>query len=159
ELREFDNLFFEICNEPYFGGVTLAWQHHIADVLTAAESEFPVRHLISQNVANGSAKVETPHPAISIFNFHYATPPDTVPLNYGLGKVIGDNETGFAGTGDSVYRMEGWDFLLAGGGLFNNLDYSFTVGKEDGTAAVVAPTPGGGSPTLRKQLRFLKEFL
>ena len=29
--------------------------------------------------------------------------------------------------------MEGWEFLLAGGGLYNNLDYSFTAGHEDGT--------------------------
>ena len=26
ELNTFDNLYFEICNEPYFGGVTLDWQ-------------------------------------------------------------------------------------------------------------------------------------
>ena len=30
ELKEFDNLYFEICNEPYFGGVTLDWQARIA---------------------------------------------------------------------------------------------------------------------------------
>ncbi|MCL5742636.1 MAG: cellulase family glycosylhydrolase, partial [Acidobacteria bacterium] len=29
ELKAFDNLYYEICNEPYFGGVTMAWQHHI----------------------------------------------------------------------------------------------------------------------------------
>jgi hypothetical protein len=159
ELEGFDNIYYEICNEPYFGGVTLGWQHHIADLITDAEKSLPARHLISQNVANGAAKVDKPHPAVSIFNFHYATPPDAVALNYGLGKVIGDNETGFAGVGDAVYRMEGWDFLVAGGGLFNNLDYSFTVGKEDGSAVPAEPTPGGGSATLRKQLRFLKEFL
>src|SRR5262249_38631102 len=61
ELREFDNIYYEICNEPYFGGVTLAWQHHIADVLVDAEKALPIHHLISQNVANGSAKVENPH--------------------------------------------------------------------------------------------------
>ena len=159
ELREFDNIYYEICNEPYFGGVTLAWQHHIADVLVDAEKALPNHHLISQNVANGSIKVEKPHPAVSIFNFHYAAPPDTVQLNYGLNKVIGDNETGFVGVTDAPYRMEGWDFLIAGGGLFNNLDYSFTVGKEDGSAVPANPTPGGGSPSLRKQLRFLKDFL
>ena len=26
ELNGFDNLYYEICNEPYFGGVTLEWQ-------------------------------------------------------------------------------------------------------------------------------------
>lgn len=33
ELKNFNNLYYEICNEPYFGGVTLEWQHHIADVI------------------------------------------------------------------------------------------------------------------------------
>src|SRR6266850_2032092 len=37
ELRNFDNVMYEICNEPYFGGVTLDWQHHIADVIVEAE--------------------------------------------------------------------------------------------------------------------------
>jgi hypothetical protein len=159
ELKDFDNVYYEICNEPYFGGVTLAWQHHIADVIAAAEKDFPARHLISQNVANGAAKVEKPHPGVSIFNFHYATPPDTVGMNYGLNKVVGDNETGFRGTRDAAYRMEGWDFVLAGGGLYNNLDYSFTVGHEDGTFDFPATQPGGGGKELRKQLRVLKEFI
>ena len=37
ELNGFDNVFYEICNEPYFGGVTMPWQHHIADVIVEAE--------------------------------------------------------------------------------------------------------------------------
>jgi hypothetical protein len=38
ELRDFDNLYYEICNEPYFQGVTLAWQEHIAKTIAAAET-------------------------------------------------------------------------------------------------------------------------
>ena len=75
ELNEFDNLFFEICNEPYFGGVTMAWQHRIADVIVETERALPAKHLIAQNIANKSAKIDDPHPAVSIFNFHYASPP------------------------------------------------------------------------------------
>src|SRR5579859_7609514 len=30
ELKGFDNFYYEICNEPYFGGVTLEWQRQIA---------------------------------------------------------------------------------------------------------------------------------
>ncbi len=54
-------------------------------------------------------------------------------MNYSLNKVIGDNETGFDGIEDSKYRSEAWNFILAGGGLFDNLDYSFTAGNEDGS--------------------------
>ncbi|HWQ90984.1 MAG TPA: hypothetical protein VN673_04880, partial [Clostridia bacterium] len=60
ELNSFDNLYYEICNEPYFGGVTLEWQHHIADVITQAESKLKKRHLISQNIANGAKKIDNP---------------------------------------------------------------------------------------------------
>jgi hypothetical protein len=102
--------------------------------------------------------VGKPNPAVSIFNFHYCVPPDTVAMNYGLGKVIGENETGFRGKHDVLYRTEGWDFLIAGGALYNNLDYSFTPKHPDGTF-LTYKSPGGGSPELRKQLRILKEFL
>ncbi len=158
ELKEFDNLYYEICNEPYFGGVTMDWQHAIVDAIVDAEKEFPQQHLISLNIANGRQKVESPHPAISIFNFHYCVPPDTVAMNFGLNKVIGENETGFRGQDDVLYRSEAWDFLLAGGGLFNNLDYSFTARHPDGSFRKYA-SPGGGSVELRRQLGILKKFL
>lgn len=164
ELCRFDNVYYEICNEPYFGGVTMEWQHHIADVVLAAQSSGGTARagrdqLISQNIANKSARVLDPHPAVSIFNFHYAAPPETVAMNWGLNKVIGDNETGFRGTNDAPYRMEGWDFIMAGGGLFNHLDYSFTVGHEDGTFVYPARQPGGGNATFRKQMRVLRDFV
>ncbi|HUT34408.1 MAG TPA: hypothetical protein VNE39_13060 [Planctomycetota bacterium] len=157
ELRDFDNLYYEICNEPYFGGVTLEWQHRIADVIADAEKGFARKHLIAQNIANGKAKIVKPHPAVSIFNFHYATPPDTVAMNWGLNKAIADDETGFKGSADAVYRGEGWDFLIAGGAIYSNLDYSFTPDTEAGTAKPNAP--GGGGAALRKQLRILKDFV
>lgn len=159
ELKGFDNLMYEICNEPYFGGVTLEWQRHVADVISAAENDLPKKHLITQNIANGSAKIENTHPAVSVFNFHYAWPPVAVAMNYQLGKVIGDNETGFRGNTDSTYRMEGWRFMLAGGGLYNNLDYSFTAGNEKGNYQYPSTQPGGGSDSLRQQLSFLKKFM
>jgi hypothetical protein len=159
ELRNFDNVYYEICNEPYFGGVTMEWQHRIADVISDTEKSFRFRHLISQNIANRKALVQRPHGQISIFNFHYASPPDTVAMNYHLNKAIGDNETGFAGTNNFAYRREAWEFILAGGGLFNNLDYSFTVEHEDGTFLYPTNQPGGGNPGFRKEMRVLKEFI
>jgi hypothetical protein len=158
EVSAFDNLYFEICNEPYFGGVTMDWQRRIADVIVETGKDLPRRHLISMNVANGCKKVVDPHPAVSIFNFHYCVPPDAVAVNFGLGKVVGENETGFRGRQDVLYRTEGWAFLLAGGGLYNNLDYSFTPKHPDGTFAGYT-SPGGGSPALRKQLGLLKRFI
>ena len=158
-LAPFDNVYFEICNEPYFGGVTLDWQKHIASVIHESEKSLPHAHLIAQNISNGAKKIEQPDPLVSIFNFHYATPPDAVTMNYGLDRVISDDETGFKGTGDDIYRMEAWDFLLAGGGIFDHLDYSFTAGHEDGTFALPSKQPGGGGVVLRRQFAILKTFL
>src|SRR5262249_23853840 len=95
ELKEFDNLYYEICNEPYFAGVTLEWQGHIADVIAGAQKQHSAPKLISQNIANGSAHINQPHASVSIFNFHYTYPPKVVAENAALKKVIGENETGF----------------------------------------------------------------
>jgi hypothetical protein len=158
ELRDFDNLYYEICNEPYFQGVTLAWQEHISKVIAGTEAGSPKKHLIAQNWANGSTVIDQPNPLVSLFNFHYSRPPSSVAMNRKLGVAIGNNETGFDGGADATYRIQGWDFLMAGGALYNNLDYSFTVGHEDGTFTPPTTTPGGGSAALRHQLRYLRAF-
>ena len=155
ELREFDNLYYEIANEPYFGGVTLDWQKHISETIAEADGR---RHLISQNIANGSVRIKEPFPLVSLFNFHYSRPPESVAMNYDLNKAMGNNETGFDGQADATYRVQGWEFMMAGGALYNNLDYSFTVGHERGDFRYPDKTPGGGSAALRAQLGFLRGF-
>jgi hypothetical protein len=96
-------------------------------------------------------------PGVSIVNFHYAYP-ETAILNYGLDKALAYDETGFLDQSDDAYRRQAWNFMLSGGSTFNGLDYSFTPGHEDGSE--VEPNgPGGGSPTLRRQLGILHAFL
>ncbi len=159
ELNAFDNLYYEICNEPYFGGVTLDWQRAVADAIVSAEDDLPNDHLVAQNIANEKAKVDEPvHPAVAVLNFHYADPAAATD-NMELDRAIGDDETGFDGIGDRAYRSEAWLFLLAGGSVFSHLDYSYTPTHEAGTAQIREPTPGGGGANLRKQLAFLKRFL
>jgi hypothetical protein len=50
------------------------------------------------------------------------------------------------------------ELRVSAGGLFNNLDYSFTVGHDDGSDTS-NKAPGGGGLTLRRQLRVLSDFL
>ncbi len=134
DLNRFDNLYYEVCNEPYWEEVPLAWEYHVADLVTAEERNLSLKHLVSRNVANGSKEVTPPLGAFSIFNFHYPHPtPECVPANCHLNKVIGCNETGFHGSADETYRIQAWQFMLAGGGLFNHLDVSFRAGDEAGT--------------------------
>ena len=185
ELNAFDNFFFEIQNEPWADNHVMGdfinpymtdkygfpnavevtttgsvvWQAQMAAVVADEESHFPHKHLIAQNVANFRLPIRLDDlaPGVSIVNFHYAYP-EAVVWNLPLGKVIGYDESGFAGRADATYRRQAWNFLFSGGGLFNSLDYSFTIGQEDGTD-VTNRAPGGGSPTLRRQLKVLSDFL
>ncbi|CCH54692.1 hypothetical protein BN8_03888 [Fibrisoma limi BUZ 3] len=185
ELNGFDNLYFEIQNEPWADlkdtvmtrneyhttekGKTdwratlevvsepaLDWQRRVAGWIVAEEKQLPKKHLISQNISNFRYPIVSPNPNVSIFTFHYALP-EAVTDNYALNKPIGFNETGFAGRSDITYRRQAWRFLMAGGALFNHLDYSFSVGSENGQDTTYQ-APGGGSPALRKQLGGLKHY-
>jgi hypothetical protein len=159
EVNSHDNLYFEICNEPYFDNVSLTWQEHMAELIIREEQDLPLQHLISRNVANVWAEIQKPHPAFSIFNFHYpSNDPNCVTTNYHLDKVIGCNETGFVSAEDEPYRIEAWQFILSGGGLFSHLDVSFRAGGEAGLS-LPAGVKFGGGPSLRRQLRILKEFV
>jgi hypothetical protein len=136
--------------------LSLEWQKKITSIITDEEKNLKNKHLIAQNYSNFYYPVPEVDQEISILNFHYAYPL-AVEKNYHHGKVVGFDESGFAGNADVTYRKQAWKFIIAGGGLFNNLDYSFAVGYEDGTAANKAP--GGGSHELRNQLKVLSDFI
>ena len=185
DANAFDNVIFEIENEPWsdrpvLAGVinpylrppardnfpnsvdlpdelSLAWQARVADWITQTESTLPNRHLIAQNYSNFLSPVRKLLPGVGIVNFHYAYPEAAI-LNYGLGKAISYDETGFLGRSDEAYRRQAWNFMLSGGSVFDGLDYSFTTGHEDGSYSE-QNGPGGGSPALRAQLHVLSAFL
>jgi hypothetical protein len=185
EANAYDNVIFEIQNEPWsyrpvFSGVinpylfppnrdrfpnsvdlpddfAMAWQQRVAGWIADEESRLPNRHLISQNFSNFRFPIRALIPGVSVVSFHYAYP-EAVTWNYGLGKAISYDETGFLGRDDEAYRRQAWNFMLSGGSVFDGLDYSFSVGHEDGSDN--APNgPGGGSAELRRQLKILSEFL
>lgn len=160
ELNAFGNLYFEICNEPYErGGLTSQWNDLIVAAIVETEVSLPKKHLIAQGFPPSPRAVSGLNPHISILNFH-AAKSDAVRLNYPLNKVVAFDETGGADRRDRKYRTEGWEFLLAGGGVYDHLDLSFTPDREDGTAVPLPPgTPGGGGPELRRQLAVLKRFI
>jgi hypothetical protein len=188
ELNGFDNFFFEIQNEPWADNEVqvltlnpyeqkekgkwsdyvhvaslpaMAWQRHMSKLIADEESRLPQQHLIAQNYCNFKFGVDQVADEISIMNFHY-NEPEAAYWNLSWDRVIGYDESGFKGSGDDFYRKHAWNFLMAGGGLFNNLDYSFVAGHEDGSfdnQGAEKSSPGGGSPALRKQLRILKDFI
>lgn len=160
ELNAFDNLYYEVCNEPYErGGLTKKWNDRIIATIVEAEARLPNKHLIAQGFPPSPAGVADLNPHISILNFH-AAKPAAVQFNYHYNRVIAFDETGGSDRSDRKYRTEGWEWLLAGGGVSDHLDFSFTTDRPEGTAVPLPPgTPGGGGPELRRQLRILKDFI
>ena len=94
ELNEFDNVYFEICNEANLSGGKLdsleneerkiiAWQRYHAGVIRQVEKSLPKRHLIAVNAhfqfrASGNSKrmrnddeAYFRDPNIDIINYHY----------------------------------------------------------------------------------------
>jgi hypothetical protein len=181
ELNPHSNVIFEIQNEPWADRTvtgepvnpyapkrwpntadcadeaSLAWQERVAEWIRSEDSGLPNRHLIAWNACNFRAPLRSILKGADIVNFHYAYP-EAVWWNYEWNVPVSYDETGFLGTGDEAYRKQAWRFLLAGGGLFNHLDYSFSVGREDGTDRQ-EKSPGGGSPALRRQFRLLREWM
>jgi hypothetical protein len=183
ELNRYDNVFYEIQNEPWAddpqkamrllktndpgkqnwanwaetaSGASLEWQKEIAEIIKETENKLPKKHLIAQNYTNFKHSLEAIDQNISILNFHYAWP-EAVWMNYGWNRPISFDESGFAGNSDTTYLRQAWQFMFSGGAIFNSLDYSFYTGSETGKGQNKAP--GGGSANLRKQLSFMHSFL
>jgi hypothetical protein len=141
---------------------TMDWQARVAEWIKSEEAQ-PAgdsqmkQHLIAEDCCNFRYPMGRMVPGVSVVNFHYAYS-EAVTLNFGLGKALSYDETGFLGQGDDAYTRQAWNFMLAGGSVFDSLDYSFSVGHEDGSD--VEPNgPGGGSPELRRRLKILSFFL
>lgn len=157
ELSRFDNVYFELCNEPYFDGPPLesAWNRRMVGEVRAVAP----KALIALNVANGSQRMAVLPEGVDILNFHYASPPKALEENAALHCPISFDESGFRGSAPLPYRTEAWEFLLAGGAAYNGLDWSFTVGKEEGISTAADDRLGPRSPALRKSLGALRQFL
>ena len=163
ELSHFDNVYYEIVDEPYLGPVDYSWQDQIMRVIHEAEVGNTRKHLIAQNVLPDTGQAYrilpgAPNEAVSIINYH-APDPNLVALNYHLSRVIALDTTGGYPVGDPRYRTDGWEFLLSGGAVYNNLDLSFSTEHERGTLTVPNGAPAGGSQELRRQLKVLRDFV
>lgn len=185
ELNEFDNVYYEIQNEPWpdqadpagvvlehlkddklpdpwqnmvnlASEASLKWQKTISEIITDEEKTLSKKHLIAQNYCNFLYPVPQVGENISVLNFHYALP-QCVDVNLGWKRPVAFDESGFAGPGPDVYRRQAWRFIASGGSVFNGLDYSFYPGFENGKGELFGP--GGGGSELRLQLAVLRRFI
>lgn len=135
ELNSFDNLYYEISNEPYNdvkdSAAVDSWNYHMVNLVKETEKNLPFRHLI----ATCFSVIDDPD--VSVANFHYVRVPGMQSFEWlmSLNKVISMDETMGSVTQSDVNdtRIEAWDHILRGGGAYNNLSWEYTPDREQGT--------------------------
>src|SRR5918994_736136 len=156
ELRDYDNVYFELMNEPHYACLPVErecaptlWQREILGALRDEQKRIGARHLIAQNVFR--VPMGDPDPRVSVFNYHYATPWH-VEAHAGIRRPIVYDETGQEGASAHPYRIGAWRFMLAGGSGVSHLDFSFGPDHEQGTIPASRFRYGGGGAAIRQQL-------
>ena len=166
EVNGFDNVILEICDEPYLTGTPIElagpWIAHNVEVLMKTESTLPKKHLIAQQIEGpmGGPCDFTAHPDVSVIVTQYAWEGGheqmgglmALDYEYDKNKPIDFNETDYYPTwyqGDRVAdsRVEAWEFIVGGGGSFNQLNGLYTVRD-----------PGGKTEENAQLLRALKSL-
>ena len=151
ELNRYDNLILNIANEPWFanqmhGGFaspppisTFQWIHEVSEWIVETEKQSGKSHLISVDYTNEGEYIPDTLAAkylsnISVLNVHYDRDAMSLRLNAGhISKAFAFNETGLMPVYSDEYRIQGWKYMMSGGALYNNLDYTYQVGAEDGS--------------------------
>ena len=174
ELNEFDNVYYEICNEPYSKTFPKewtkrgeVWHAHVARTVRQVEKDLPNQHTIAANVPDNEAILKNPD--IDILNHHY--PPGVRTWHFVRDRdryrkplVYDENYSGIVGKKPAeryaINRAEAWLTILSGCAGFSNLDWTYTAADETGTGK--APLPDGrridGRP-LREWLAIFRKLL
>lgn len=128
----------------------------------------PKKHLITSDVVLGAIRLPEDdlmhyYALLDGFNTTYDNAGLFPGLNPGVNKPFNYNENGFEGEEPDIYVEIGWRYMMAGGAMYNNLDYSFTVGHEDGTGTQKPPpgrrTPGSADPKMQDYMAVLLDFM
>lgn len=179
ELNKYDNIIFDVANEPWFFNQqyqgfsspprdeTKAWIRDVSQWIVDEEKKLPKKHIISTDYCNEGQLISKQELDkywfnISVFNHHYDKDAASVQLNYkNIPRAFSFNETGLMPVYSDAYRIQGWKYLMCGGALYNNLDFTFQVGHEDGSGKAEFSCDGyngSGDPRIRKQIAVLASF-
>jgi hypothetical protein len=160
ELNAFDNLIFDLCDEPSLQGrpdgsiITLQdgqvvpWLHELKATFLKAEASLPKKHLLGQTVQNLSPDLSNETWCAWLPTEYVRPAGSAIDKNYRVNKPIVDVESDYFGygltkpyTAEDV-RVEGWWFILRGGAGFINLNGEYYRGQESGgkeTQTVIVP--------------------
>ncbi len=175
-VNEFDNIILEIIDEPTIisgnGPGSMAidvvpWISEMIRTVKDTESALSKRHLIAQQVEGGAAQgiVDFSNDIdLSVIIGQYAWQNvnqvgalKLLDTKYKIGKLIEFNETVIFPTGykngnpiDNS-RVEAWEFIVGGGGSYNQLSSLYITGNEDGS--------GTENEKVLKQIKALRQFI
>lgn len=160
ELNAFDNLIFDLCDEPSLQGrpdgsiITLEdaqvepWLQELKEAFLRAEASLPKKHLLGQTVQNLSPDLSN-EAWCSWLPTEYVRPAaSAIDKDYRTNKPIVDVESDYFGYGLTKpysvedVRVEGWWFMLRGGAGFINLNGEYHRGQESGgkdTRTIIIP--------------------
>ncbi|MDP4224458.1 MAG: DUF4038 domain-containing protein [Bacteroidota bacterium] len=170
ELNKFDNLIYDICDEPSLQGLpgggliflpdsqVVPWISRMKDAFLEAELSLPKKHLLGQTVQNLSPDFSGESWCEWLPTEYVKPAGKALILDYKCGKPLVDVESNYYGMSltENVYnydavRLEGWWFMLGGGAGIINLNGEFHRGQETG---------GGSTHSyIVPQRKILKDFM
>ena len=152
ELNEYDNVIFDLCDEPLLQGLpdgnvtfmpaknVIPWLQALKEAFLEAESRLPKKHVLGQTVQSASPDLSAESWCDWLPTEYVRAAAEALKLNYAARKPIVDVESDYFGGalvkpyGVEDVRLEGWWFLLGGGAGVINLNGEYFHGQETGGA-------------------------
>ncbi len=169
ELNGYDNVIFDLCDEPSLAGKpdgsidvmpdskVAPWLQKLKEAFLKAEASLPEKHVLGQTVQNLSPDFSR-EAWCQWLPAEYVKPAaNAIDKDYAADKPLVDVESDYFGYGltkpytPEDVRLEGWWFMLRGGAGCINLNGEYHRGQETGgkdTREQIVP-----------QKRILKDFL
>jgi len=151
ELNEFDNLIYDICDEPSLQGLpggsiallpdslVIPWINEMKDAFLQEEEKLPKKHILGQTIQNLSPDFSNEEWCNWLPTEYVKPAGNALKMNYKNNKPLVNVESNYFGCGltknpytaDAV-RLEGWWYMLGGGAGCINLNSEFYRGQETG---------------------------
>ncbi len=162
ELNEFDNIIFDICDEPFQDGcppeLYHQWISKLTDIILTAESSLSRKHLIAQTLdshTRGGYGDFSEDRRIDLLMNEYTWGIANLDHEYVHNKPLVLIETAYYPQyeGDKIgaSRVEAWEFMTGGGSGFMQLNGLFSTFNPSAA--------GTENPAILTQLKVLKQFL
>ena len=150
ELNEYDNVIFDLCDEPLLQGLpdgnvifmpdsnVIPWLHALKEAFLEAESKLPKKHVLGQTVQSASPDLSAESWCDWLPTEYVRAATAALKKNYAARKPIIDVESDYFGGalvkpyGVEEVRLEGWWFMLGGGAGCINLNGEYYSGQETG---------------------------